>query len=122
MQLYRFNGDYLTVHQASKILKVSETTIKQLILKNSLKGAYKLNELWLIPVEAFSNTLIPNNETHNLKGIYLTATDAAKLMDMRNSWISFLIKHNRIPGAIKVQKYWLIPYNEKTGEVIILPP
>lgn len=44
------------------------------------------------------------------KGDMLSTSQAAELLGISRQRISILLKEKRIPGAIKVNRYWAIPY------------
>ena len=47
--------EYVTAKEASKILNVNDSRIRQICIEGKFEGAFKLADTWLIPYQAVKN-------------------------------------------------------------------
>ncbi len=100
---------YLTSVEAAAKLKISYTSLLNLLKSEKLNGAIKVNGSWQIPLEAVENYKKPSSAP--IPTGYLAVPEIAKRLDYTPGWVNNLIRRGTFVGAKKLKGSWIVPTN-----------
>ena len=93
--------EYVSAFEATQLLNVNDSRVRQILRDNKLPGAFKFADTWLIPIEAIKHY---SRQTTGKKPGRTKNTSKIEELKKENEWLRELLKeakNNSAPEKVK---------------------